>query len=174
MSPCSVLFRIFVKGGGGKCNNCRVEWGQDCSNTSSVFSSAKNNVVLINLFILATMYIGGSGGMLPQEIFLIFQSLRLFLAASETQLSELGRSLSVISTGSFNSQIEWDGGDMFPPAQSAKLKIMYGLKMSKIADLNTSTIQTFNMYMYDVCGYSQGGGGSQLPRGRGECPCPPK
>ena len=49
----------------------------------------KNDVVLINLIIL-----GGSGGMLPQENFLIFQPLRLFLVASE---QSDGESLSVIS-----------------------------------------------------------------------------
>ena len=50
------------------------------------------NDVLINFIIL-----GGSGGMLPQEKFLIFQPLRLFLVASE---HSDGESLSVISTGS--------------------------------------------------------------------------
>ena len=48
--------------------------------------------MLINFIIL-----GGSGGMLPQEIFLMFQPLRLFLVASE---HSDGESLSVISTGS--------------------------------------------------------------------------
>ena len=52
----------------------------------------KNDIVLINFIVL-----GGSGGMLPQENFLMFQPLRLFLAASE-HLD--GESLSVISTGS--------------------------------------------------------------------------
>ena len=41
--------------------------------------------------------LGGSGGMLPQEFFLLFQPLRLFLVASE---HSDGESLSVISTGS--------------------------------------------------------------------------
>ena len=48
--------------------------------------------MLVNFIIL-----GGSGGMLPQEIFLMFQPLRLFLVASE-HLD--GESLSIISTGS--------------------------------------------------------------------------
>ena len=52
----------------------------------------KNDVVLINFIIL-----GGSGGMLPQENFLIFQPLRLFLVASE---HSDGERLSVTSTGS--------------------------------------------------------------------------
>ena len=52
----------------------------------------KNDIVLINFIIL-----GGSGGMLPQENFLMFQPLRLFLVASE---HSDGESLSVISTGS--------------------------------------------------------------------------
>ena len=52
----------------------------------------KNDIVLINFIIL-----GGSGGMLPQEIFLMFQPLRMFLVASE--YSD-GESLSVISSGS--------------------------------------------------------------------------
>ena len=50
----------------------------------------KNDVVLIDFIIL-----GGSGGMLPQEIFLMFQLLKMFLAASE---HSYGESLSVIST----------------------------------------------------------------------------
>ena len=59
----------------------------------------KNDVVLINFIIL-----GGSGGMLPQETFLMFQPLRLFLVASEYSDEE---GLSVISTGSplFSSQM---------------------------------------------------------------------
>ena len=48
--------------------------------------------MLINFITL-----GGSGGMLPHENFLMFQPLRLFLVASE-HLD--GESLSVISTGS--------------------------------------------------------------------------
>ena len=48
--------------------------------------------MLINFITL-----GGSGGMLPQENFLMFQPLRLFLVASE---HSDGESLSVISTGS--------------------------------------------------------------------------
>ena len=90
----------------------------------------------------------------------MFQPLRLFLVASEHQL---GRSLSVISTGSspFNSQML----DVSPTARSAKLQLVYGLKMSKTAALDTFTIQTFYMYMY--CMY----GGWLLSRG-GECPPP--
>ena len=52
----------------------------------------KNDVVLINFIIL-----GGSGGMLPQENFLIFQPLRLFLVASE---HSDGENLSATPTGS--------------------------------------------------------------------------
>ena len=61
-----VSFRIFVKGGGGgKCDKYRVKGGsKDCT---SVFLSAKNNLVFINLFIL-----GRSGGMLPQGNFFYF------------------------------------------------------------------------------------------------------
>ena len=44
-----------------------------------------------------TSLLAGSGGMLPQENFLMFQPLRLFLVASE---HSDGESLSVISTGS--------------------------------------------------------------------------
>ena len=57
--------------------------------------------------------------MLPQEIFFNVSLLRLFLVASETQL---GRSLSVISTGS-PLNVGWG---MSPPACSAKLQIVYG------------------------------------------------
>ena len=59
----------------------------------------KNNVALINFIIL-----GGSGGMLPQENFLIFQPLRLFLVASE---HSDGESLLVISTGSPLFQVKY-------------------------------------------------------------------
>ena len=47
---------------------------------------------------------------------------------------------------------------MCPPAQSAKLKIIYGLKVSKIADLDIF----FQSYTYGVYGWwlpSMGGGG---------------
>ena len=110
MSTPRVSSRIFVKGGGANVTITELKGGEDYSITSSVFPSIKNDIMLIN-FILA-----GSGGMLPQENFLMFQPLRLFLVASEHQL---GRSLSVISTGSplFNSQML----DVFPTACSAKL-----------------------------------------------------
>ena len=54
--------------------------------------------MLINFITL-----GESGGMLPQENFLMFQPLRLFLVASE-HLD--GECLSIISTGSPLFQIE--------------------------------------------------------------------
>ena len=52
----------------------------------------------------------------------------------------------MISTSSppFNSQTL----DVFPTACSAKLYLVYGLKMRKTAILDTFTIQTFYMYMY--------------------------
>ena len=59
----------------------------------------KNDVLLINFIVLA-----GSGGMLSQENFLMFQPLRLFLVASE---HSDGESLSVISTGSPLFQVEY-------------------------------------------------------------------
>ena len=55
--------------------------------------------MLINFIIL-----GGSGGMLPQENFFMFQPLRLFLVASEHSDEE---SLSVISTGSPLFQVKY-------------------------------------------------------------------
>ena len=58
----------------------------------------KNDVVLINFIIL-----GGSGGMLPQENFLMLQPLRLFLVASE---HSDGECLSIISTGSSLFQVK--------------------------------------------------------------------
>ena len=74
----------------------------------------KNDVVLINFVTL-----GGSGGMLPQENFLMFQLLRLFLVASE---HSDGEGLSVIPTSSpvFKSNVirMWD---VSPTARSAKL-----------------------------------------------------
>ena len=65
-------------------------------------------------------------------------------------------------------------GNVFPPARSAKLQILYVLKMSKTAALDTFTIQTFYMYMYCVYGwwiFSRGG--SQRPRGGGGGGGPP-
>jgi hypothetical protein len=37
--------------------------------------------------------------------------------------------------------------DVTPPVQSMKLKIIYGIKVSKIADLGTFFIQTLYTYM---------------------------
>ena len=65
---CRVSFRIFVKGG-GKRDNSRVKGGQRLWYVSP---SVKNDIVLIKFIIL-----GGSGGILPQENFLMFQPLRL-------------------------------------------------------------------------------------------------
>ena len=51
-------------------------------------------------------------------------------------------------------------GNVFPNARSAKLQILYGLNMSKIAALETFTIQTFHVYMYYTYGwwlFSRGG-----------------
>ena len=58
----------------------------------------KNDIVLINFIIL-----GECGGMLPQENFLMFQPLRLFLVASE---HSDGECLSIISTGSSLFQVK--------------------------------------------------------------------
>ena len=136
--------------------------GEDYSITSSVFPSMKNDIMLIKFIVL-----GGVWGDAPPGKFFMFQPLRLLLVASEHQL---GRSLSVISTGSssFNSQML----DVSPTARSTKLQLVYGLKMSKIAALDTFTIQTFYMYMYCMYGgWLLSRGGSQLPRGR--VPPPP-
>ena len=84
---------------GGKRDNSRVK-----AKTIVCFPSVKKDVVLINFITL-----GGSGGMLPQENFLMFQPLRLFLVASEHSDGEY---LSTISTGSlyFKSNVArmWD------------------------------------------------------------------
>ena len=45
-------FRIFVKGGGANTTIAELKGGKDYSNTSSVFLSVKNDVVLTNLIIL--------------------------------------------------------------------------------------------------------------------------
>ena len=50
--------------GGGKCDNCSVKGGEDCSNTSSVCSSTKNSVVHVNLLML-----GGAWGYAPPSKF---------------------------------------------------------------------------------------------------------
>ena len=65
--------------------------------------------------------------MLPQEKFLMFQPLRLFLMASE---HSDGENLSVISTGFplFHVKCCKDVGYVFPTARSAKLQLIYGLK----------------------------------------------
>ena len=65
-------------------------------------------------------------------------------------------------------------GGVCPPAQSAKLEIIYGLKVSNIADLDIF----FQSYTYGVYGWwppSGGGGGGQLASKGGKClPAPPK
>lgn len=49
--------------------------------------------------------------------------------------------------------------DMTPPPHSMKLQIIYGLKMSETADLDTFTIQTCISCIACMVGsYSQGGG----------------
>jgi hypothetical protein len=63
----------------------------------------------------------GGLGVLPQENFNFFNFWDVFLVASETRLS-------VISTGS-PPLIKYRMGNVYPPARSAKLKIIYGLKL---------------------------------------------
>ena len=61
-------------------------------------------------------------------------------------------------------------GGVCPPAQSAKLKIIYGLKVSKIADLDIF----FQSYKYSVYGWwlpSRGGGAASF---QGRANAPPK
>ena len=62
-------------GGGG---------GEDYIDSSNAFSLSRNIIELIDFSKL-----GGSGSMLPQEKFLTFQSVRLFLVVSETKISGL-------------------------------------------------------------------------------------
>ena len=69
-------------------------------------------------------------GMLPKEN---FQPLRLFVVASE---QSDGENLSVIY---FKSNVArmWD---VSPTMRSTKLQLIYGLKMSKTAALDTFTV----------------------------------
>ena len=60
-------------------------------------------------------------------------------------------------------------GGVCPPAQSTKLKIIYGLKVSKIADLD-AFIQS---YTYSVYGWWLPSGGAASFQGGGKCPPPP-
>ena len=64
-------------------------------------------------------------------------------------------------------------GNMFPNARSAKLQIVCRLNMSKTAVLDTKLFRC-TCIVYMIGGYSQGGGGSQLPRGGARAPPPPK
>ena len=57
-------------------------------------------------------------------------------------------------------------GDVCPPAQSAKLKIIYGLKVSKIANLDVF----FQSYMYSVYGWCLPSRGGQLAVARNKRP----
>ena len=77
----------------------------------------KNDIVLINFIILGGL---GAPGMLPQENFLLFQPLRLFLVASE---HSDGECLSIISTGSplFEVKCCKDVGYVSHTVRSAKL-----------------------------------------------------
>ena len=57
-------------------------------------------------------------------------------------------------------------GCVSPPTRSVKLKIIYGYKVSKTADLDTISIQFFYIHVYYVYGWwllSGGGGASALP-----------
>ena len=62
-------------------------------------------------------------------------------------------------------------GGVCPPAQSAKLKIIYGLKVSKIADLDIF----FQSYTYSVYGWwlPSRGGGQLASKGGANAPPPP-
>ena len=63
-------------------------------------------------------------------------------------------------------------GGVCPPAQSAKLEIIYGLKVSNIADLDIF----FQSYTYSVYGWwppSGGGGGAASFQGGQMPPRPP-
>ena len=93
-------------GGGANATIADLKGSKDCSNTSNVFSSTKNNVVFINYLTL-----GRSGGMLPQENFLTLQPLRPFLVASEHPVGEK----PVSDILHFNSQM-LDGGCVFSRA----------------------------------------------------------
>ena len=75
--------------GGGKCNNCPAKGGggKDYSNNSNAFSLARNIIELIDF-----LKLGGLGARSPRKF---FQSLRLFLVASETKFSWLGSLLPV-------------------------------------------------------------------------------
>ena len=60
-----VSFRIFIKGGGGKRDNCRAKGGgEDYINTSNAISLATNIIELIDF-----LKLWGPGGMLPRKIF---------------------------------------------------------------------------------------------------------
>ena len=70
--------------------------GEDYSNTSNAFSSARSIIELIDFLKLGVL-----GYATPGKL-LIFQSLRLFLVASETKFSGLGRSLLPVHCCSVN------------------------------------------------------------------------
>ena len=60
-----VSFRIFIKGGGGgKCDNGRVEGGKDYSNTLGVFLLARNIIVHIDF-----LKLGRLGACSPRKFF---------------------------------------------------------------------------------------------------------
>ena len=61
---------------------------------------------------------------------------------------------------------------MSPPTRIARLKIIYGLKMSKTADLDNFFHSNFYIYMYNVCLVAtlKGGGGQPASMG---LPLPP-
>ena len=102
--------------------------------------------------------------MLPQEIFLTLQLLRLFLVASEHSDGE--KPVSDIPPFCLT-------GNVFPNTRSAKLHIVCRLNMSK-----TAVLDTFTIYMYMYCTYgwwlfSRGGGQPASKRGRVPLPPPP-
>ena len=109
--------------------------------------------------------------MFPQEKFLTFQRLRLFLVVSDIQLSGLGRSLSVISTGSPTFKCIQEGyGVCLLPCVAQKLRNLWA-KNEQTADWILLPFKCFHVHVLHiimVCGSSQGGAASfQERRGAG-------
>jgi hypothetical protein len=97
-------FHLGVSSRGGKHDNCRIKRGWGYSKCFFI------SEVLVNL-----------GDLGPPGKFLFFQPPRLFLVASGTRLS-------VISTGS-PPLIKYKIRNVSLPVRSAKLKVIYGLKL---------------------------------------------
>ena len=94
-----VSFRIFVKGW-ANATIAELRVGEDYSNTSNAFSLAKNIIELIDF-----LKLGGSGGMLSQEIFLFFSLWDCFWWLLRPNFQDWGEVCCLYTVASVNRSV---------------------------------------------------------------------